>query len=134
MPRAASESATANGMAPPPAITPTGEEISEAAVIMVAAVPSSRFYARVGGPGPNTAAHHRRSDRGELVHRRQPADEDEIADLAMAAERRRRREDHVIADLAVVPDMAAIHEVAAGADPGDAAAGHGAGVHRDGFA
>ena len=28
MPRAASESATANGMAPPPAITPTGEEIS----------------------------------------------------------------------------------------------------------
>ena len=32
-----SESATANGMAPPPAITPTGEEISEAADVMAAA-------------------------------------------------------------------------------------------------
>ena len=39
MPRAASESATANGIAPPPAITPTGEEIAEAADIMAAAIP-----------------------------------------------------------------------------------------------
>ncbi len=35
----------------------------------------------------DTANHHLRSDPGELVHCRQPADEDEIADLAMAAER-----------------------------------------------
>ena len=48
MPRAASESATANGMAPPPAITPTGEEISEAADIMAAAIPSSLLVAVVG--------------------------------------------------------------------------------------
>ena len=33
-----------------------------------------------------------------------------------------------------MPDMAAIHEVAALADAGDAAAGNGAGVHGDGFA
>ena len=67
--------------------------------------------------------------RRELMHRRQSADEDEIADLAMAAERGRGREDHVIADLAVVTDMAAIHEIAAIADPRDAAAGYGTGVH-----
>src|SRR6185295_13480058 len=41
MPRAASESATANGMAPPPATTPTGDEISEAADVMPAAIPKS---------------------------------------------------------------------------------------------
>src|SRR3954464_387170 len=52
----------------------------------------------------------------------------------MAAERRRGREDHVIANLAIVPDMAAIHEVAALADPRHAAAGYRAGVHGDGFA
>src|SRR5438045_4714669 len=49
MPRAASESATANGMAPPPAITPTGEESSVAADIMAAAIPSSMLVAVVGG-------------------------------------------------------------------------------------
>src|SRR5262245_47847934 len=38
-PRAASDSATANGMAPPPAMTPTGDEMSEAADVMVAAIP-----------------------------------------------------------------------------------------------
>ena len=48
MPRAASESATANGMAPPPAITPTGDEMSEAADVMAAAVPSSLSAAAVG--------------------------------------------------------------------------------------
>src|SRR6187431_880934 len=48
MPRACRESATANGMVPPPAITPTGEEISEAADIMAAAIPSSGFVAVVG--------------------------------------------------------------------------------------
>src|SRR5262245_60578424 len=46
MPRAASESATANGIAPPPAITPTGEEIEGAADVMLAAIPRSL---RVGG-------------------------------------------------------------------------------------
>src|SRR6478752_4750617 len=48
MPRETSESATANGMVPPPAITPTGEEISEAADIMAAAVPSSLLVAVAG--------------------------------------------------------------------------------------
>src|SRR5882757_791771 len=212
-----SESATANGMAPPPAMTPTGEEISEAADVMAAAIPSSMLVAVGGGKteramlafadegedfrdgrifrglrlhggqtlGKNTGAmkqllierphsgeallgelaalhaddveafearilavdeaerndvaahaadaadHHLRPDPRELVHRRQPADEDEVADLAMTAERRRSREDHVIADLAVVPDMAAVHEVAAVADPCHAATANGAGVHGD---
>src|SRR6267142_1833527 len=107
-------------MAPPPAMTPTGEEIFEAADVMAAAIPSSMFVAVVG----------RKAQRAML----QLADEDEIADLAMAAERLRRCENHVIADLAIVPDMAAIHEVAALADAGDTAAGNGAGVHGDGFA
>ena len=40
MPRAVRESATANGMTPPPAIKPTGDEISEAAAVMAPAAPS----------------------------------------------------------------------------------------------
>ena len=62
----------------------------------------------------------------------EPADEDKIADLAMAAERGRGRKDHVIADLAVVADMAAVHEIAALADARHAAARDRAGVHGDG--
>ena len=42
---------------------------------------------------------------------------DEIADLAMAAERRGSGEDHVVADDAVMADMAVVHEEAAVADP-----------------
>jgi hypothetical protein len=33
-PRAFKESATANGIAPPPAITPTGDDTSKAAAVM----------------------------------------------------------------------------------------------------
>src|SRR4051794_23531318 len=163
-------------MAPPPAMTPTGEEISEAAVVMAAAIPSSVLVAVIGrkaqravlavvdkgedfrdrgillrhwlyhlqslGKNPramkqllikrphsrqpvpgevaafhaddvetfearilavgeaewndiaahaaDAADHHLRSDPRELVHRRQAADENEIANLAVAAERRRR--------------------------------------------
>ena len=83
----------------------------------------------VAAHAADAADHHLRPDPRELMHRRQPADEDEIADLAMAAERRRGRKDHVVADLAVVTDMAAVHEISAIADPGNAAAGDGAGVH-----
>src|ERR1700704_1572610 len=207
-------------MAPPPAMTPTGEEISEAADVMAAAIPSSMLVAVVGGKteramlafadegedfrdgrifrglrlhggqtlGKNTGAmkqllierphsgeallgelaalhaddveafearilavdeaerndvaahaadaadHHLRPDPRELMHSRQPADEDEVADLAVTAQRRRGRKDHVIADLAIVPDMAAVHEVAALTDPRHAAARNRAGVHGNGFA
>ena len=82
----------------------------------------------------NAAHHHLRADAGELVHGRQPADEDEIADLAMAAERRRGREDHIVADLAVMPDMGAVHEVTAIADRGHAAPFRAAAIHGHGFA
>src|SRR4051794_30980126 len=207
-------------MAPPPAITPTVEEISEAAVIMVAAIPSSMAATVVGRQAKRTvlavadegedfrngrilarerlhriqpfgedpgavkqllierahgrqprlgefaplhaddieplearilavdeaerdhvaahatdpADHHLRPDPGELVHRRQAADEDEIADLAMAAQCGRGREDHVVTDLAIVADMAAVHEVAAFAHPRHAAARDRARIHGDGFA
>src|SRR5882757_8586697 len=66
----------------------------------------------VAADATDATDHHLRSDPRELVHRRKPADKNEIANLAMAAQRRRGREDDVIADLAVVTDMAAIHEIA----------------------
>ena len=71
---------------------------------------------------------------GELVHRRQPADVDEVADLAVTAQRCRRREDHVIADRAVMPDMAVVHEIAAVADARQPAALDRADIHRHAFA
>ena len=77
----------------------------------------------------DSADHHLGSYPGELMHRGQPADENKIADFAMTAKRCRSREDHVVADLAIVTDMATIHEIAAVADTGDAASGHGPGVH-----
>ena len=48
MPRAASESATANGITPPPAIRPTGDEMSKASLVMASATPSSMPVAVVG--------------------------------------------------------------------------------------
>src|SRR5450756_914187 len=66
-------------------------------------------------PGKRTD-HHLRPHPAELMHRRQAADENMIADLDMAAERGRGRKDDVVADDAVVADMAAIHEITAIAD------------------
>src|SRR4051812_4262158 len=54
MPRFCMDSATANGIAPPPAMTPTGEEMSVAADVMVAAIPSSVLVAVVGGKAQRT--------------------------------------------------------------------------------
>ena len=42
----------------------------------------------VAAHAADAADHHLRSDPRELMHRGQPADEDEIADLAVTAERR----------------------------------------------
>src|SRR3954463_13272432 len=67
----------------------------------------------VAAHAADAADHHLRSDPRELMHRGKAADENKIADLAVAAQGRRRRENHVIADLAVVADMAAIHEISA---------------------
>src|SRR5207237_646709 len=76
----------------------------------------------VAANAADPADHYLGTNPRELVHRRQSADEDEISDLAMAAKRGRGCENHIMADLAVMPDMAAIHEIAAIADPRDAAA------------
>src|SRR5262245_44901390 len=52
----------------------------------------------------------------------------------MTTEHRAIGECHVVADMAIVPDMRAHHEKAAGADLGDPAAILGSDVHRDAFA
>jgi hypothetical protein len=65
---------------------------------------------------------------------REPSDKNKIADLAMTAERRRGCKDHIVADLTIVTDMAAVHEVTAVADAGDAPARHGPGAHGGLFA
>src|SRR4051794_31361690 len=49
----------------------------------------------------------------------------------MSAQGRRGRKHNVVPDDAVVPDMTAIHEVAAIANSSYPAAGHAAGIHRD---
>src|SRR3954470_12714190 len=216
MPRAASESATANGIAPPPATTPTGDEISEAADVMPGAIASSlrdggkteralaladevedfadrrivtgerprRLQAFGKGSGAmeeflverahghkpllgelaplhadqveafehrilavdqpirddvvahaaDTANHHIGADAGELMHCGQAADIDGVTDLAMAAERRRGCEDHVVADHAVMPDMTVVHEIAVVADARQAPALDGADIHGRTFA
>lgn len=82
----------------------------------------------------NATHHHLRTDAGELMHGRQSADENEVTDLTVAAERRRGRKDHVVADLAVVSDMGIVHEIAALTDAGDTAAADGADVHGDALA
>src|SRR5260370_13641956 len=63
------------------------------------------------------------------MHCGQPPYENKIADLAVATERGRGRKDDVMADLAVMTDMAAVHEISAIADPGNTASTDGAGVH-----
>ncbi|HEY3145092.1 MAG TPA: hypothetical protein VGJ75_02020, partial [Dongiaceae bacterium] len=68
-------------MAPPPAMTPTGDEMSEAAEIMAAAIPSSMFVAVVGGKTERAMLAlrdegedfgDRRIRCGERLHRIQP--------------------------------------------------------------
>src|SRR5436305_3633963 len=77
----------------------------------------------VAAHAADAADHHLRSDPGELMHGGQAADENKIADLAMAAQGSGGRKDHIVANLAVMTDMATVHEVAAVANPGNAAAG-----------
>src|SRR5258708_9748956 len=88
----------------------------------------------VAANAADAADHHLRPDPGELMHRRQPADIDKIADLAVAAERCRGREDHIVADNTVMAHVTVVHEVAAGADPRKTAALFGPEIHRHAFA
>src|ERR1700688_2438998 len=83
----------------------------------------------VAANAADAADHGLRTNSGELMYRRQAADEDKIADFTMTAKRSRGREDDVIADLAVMTDMTAIHEVTAVADRGKPAAPNRAGIH-----
>src|SRR6201999_2611150 len=88
----------------------------------------------VAAHAADAADHHLWSDPRELMHRGQPADENKIADLAMAAQGSRGREDHVVADLAVVTDMGTIHEVTPVADAGEPTTLWAAAVHGHGLA
>ena len=72
--------------------------------------------------------------RHELVHGAEAADDDEIADLDMAAQRRHVGEGDIVADDAVMGDMRIGEEIAIVADRRLAAAGVGAGMHGDAFA
>jgi hypothetical protein len=83
----------------------------------------------VAADAADAADHHLGPDPGELMHRGQPAYKNKIADLAVATERSRGRKDHVIADLTVVTDMAAVHEISAITDAGNTASSDSAGVH-----
>ena len=67
------------------------------------------------------------------MHRREPADDRVIADLDMAGERAVVGKDHVVADHAVVRDVAVGEEVSAAADARDRAR-RGAAMHGDEFA
>src|SRR5580692_2520054 len=220
MPRAMRESATANGMTPPAAIRPTGDEISKALLVMAPATPSSMSvavasrkaegaklavadegqnfpYCRVFGRQrlhlfqpfgknagavkqlfierpergqpvagelaalhaddvepfeagilsidepernhvaantANAANHHLRTDPGELMHRRKAADINEVSDLAMAAQSCRCSEDDIVADHAIMADVAVVHEIAASSDSREAATLFGSNIHRHAFA
>ena len=99
MPRGLSESATANGMAPPPAMTPTGEAISEAAEVMAAATPSSMLVATAGRKAQRAMLaiadeaedfRNRGILCGERLHRVQPLGEDAGAVKQLLVERRAR--------------------------------------------
>src|SRR5262245_49716632 len=84
------------------------------------------------GPYPAHADDHRAlPDPHELPHRDHSAKIDVVAYRYVAAENDIVREGHVVADLAVVPDMRTHHDQALVADLGDAAIILRAGVHRD---
>src|SRR6202034_1823188 len=74
------------------------------------------------------------ADRGELMHRRQAADINEISDLAMAAQSCRCCEDDIVANHAIMTDVAVVHEIAASSDSREAAALFGSNIHRHAFA
>src|SRR6185312_1519380 len=88
----------------------------------------------IAADATDAANHHLRPNPRELVHGGHSADVDKIADLAMAAERGRGREDHVVADKTIMADMAVVHVVAALADLGETTALHCADIHGDAFA
>src|SRR6201999_746603 len=81
-PRATSESATANGIAPPPATRPIGDELSKALVVMAPATPSSVLVSRKAKRPMRAIADEGQdfADRGivgrQRLHRCEPFGED----------------------------------------------------------
>src|SRR4029077_11432879 len=73
--------------------------------------------------------HHALADPHILVDPDMAAEEGSVTDRDMAAEHHIVGEIHIVAELAIVADVRADHDEAAVADPGDAAAVFGAGIH-----
>src|SRR5438876_5686757 len=107
--------------------TPHADDVEPLEAGILAVDEAARDH--VAADAADAADHHLRPDPGELMHRGQATYENKIADFAVAAERGRGRKDHVIADLAVMTDMTAIHEISAIADAGNTASTVAAGVH-----
>src|SRR5665213_4120905 len=76
-------------------------------------------------------AHRMAADARELMHASYAADEDEVSDDAMAAQRGAICKHDVVSDDAVMRNVAVGHEEPIVADFGDATAVFAAGVHRD---
>src|SRR5258707_7623477 len=94
-----------------------GVEAGESSVMATRKAKRDHIAAHAG----ESAYHHLRPDPAELMHGRQAADENKVADLGVAAQRRRRGKDDVIPYHAVVTHVAAIHEIAAIPDAGNTA-------------
>src|SRR4051812_17846657 len=97
-------------MAPPPAMTPTGEEMSEAAEVMAAAIPSS-MLAVVGGQAERAMLalrdegedfSNRRVFAGERLHGTQPLGKDAGTVKQLLVERAHRRQP-------LLGELAALH-------------------------
>src|SRR5260370_19624122 len=102
-----------------------GVEADESSIMAARKAKRDHVTAHTG----ERAHHHLRPDPAELMHRRQAANENKIADLGVAAQWRRGSKNHVIAHDAVVTHIAAIHDIAAIPDAGNAATSHRPGVH-----
>src|SRR5580698_1572087 len=101
MPRAISESATANGITPPPATRPIGDEISGALLVMAGMAPSSmaaagiirkaqRAMLAVADEGEDLLD--RRIFGGQRLHRGEPLGENTGAVKQLLIERAHRGE------------------------------------------
>jgi hypothetical protein len=78
--------------------------------------------------------HYALADPHELMDRDVATEKRVIADADMTAEHHVIGQSDVVADHAIVSDVSADHEQAARANPRDAAAGFGPGIHRNTFA
>src|SRR6185437_15296581 len=110
---------------------PHADDVEALQVPMLAVDEAIRDHITTNAGEP--ADHSLSADARKLMHGRETADIDVISDLAVPSERCRVGKDHVVADLAVVADMAVTHEEPAGTDACHPDILGGADVHRHTF-